>query len=173
MIEVRLSRRLYADMRSDLARRHAFAGERVGFVFGRVGKLADGSALILLTRYLSIPDEHYIDDPTVGARIGTEALTAATHGIYHGRARAEGVFHVHVHEHVGKTGMSNTDKAELPKMIPGFRSVGREAPHGIIVWSLDHAAAWVWLPGEVEPVRADKTSVIGAPVSVFLEGAIR
>lgn len=168
MIELRLPRRLYAEMLADLARRHAFAGERVGFVFGRVGKLAEGSSLILLTRYMSIPDEHYIDDPTVGARIGTEALTAATHCVYYGRGKSEGAFHVHVHEHLGKTGMSNTDKAELPKMIPGFRSVGPGAPHGIIIWSLDHAAAWVWLPGEVEPVRADKTSIIGSPVSVFL-----
>ena len=37
-----------------------------------------------------------------------------------------------------------------------------------LAW-LDHAAAWVWLPGSSEPVRADKTSIVGAPISVFRE----
>lgn len=168
MIEVRVSREMYEAMRADLARPHEFAAERVGFSMGRIGITASGY-MILLTRYCSVPDEHYIDDPTVGARIGTEALTAVAHAIYHGRAKAEGVFHVHVHEHYGKTGMSRTDRAELPKLVPGFRSVGPQAPHGIIIWSLDHAAAWVWLPGSSEPVRADKTSIVGAPISVFRE----
>jgi hypothetical protein len=69
--------------------------------------------------------------------------------------------------------MGQVDRREIPKLMPGFRSVGREAPHGIIVLSLDHGAGWVWLPGRKEPVAADAISVIGKPVAVFENGAGR
>ncbi len=141
MIEVRVSREMYEAMRADLARPHEFAAERVGFSMGRIGITASGY-MILLTRYCSVPDEHYIDDPTVGARIGTEALTAVAHAIYHGRAKAEGVFHVHVHEHYGKTGMSRTDRAELPKLCPAF------APWALRLHTESSSGAWTTLrPG--------------------------
>lgn len=52
-------------------------------------------------------------------------------------------------------------------MIPGFRSVNAEAPHGIIILSLDHGSGWVWLPGSDDPVLAQRMSVIGVPVRVF------
>lgn len=43
--------------------------------------------------------------------------------------------------------MSKTDRDEIPPMMPGFQSVGRDAAHGIIVLSLDHGSGWVCLPG--------------------------
>jgi hypothetical protein len=39
--------------------------------------------------------------------------------------------------------MSLTDSRELPKLIPGFQSVGPDAPHGIIIFSRNHGAGWV------------------------------
>ena len=72
--------------------------------------------------------------------------------IYHGRPAREGIFHIHVHPHRGETGMSGRQRAKLPKMMPGFQSVGREAAHGMIILSLDHGSGWVWLPGRKEPV---------------------
>jgi len=56
-------------------------------------------------------------------------------------------------------------------MIPGFQSVGRQAPHGIIILSLDHGAAWIWLPDKNEPVQAMSIAVIGTPIGVFDSGA--
>src|SRR5690349_14497242 len=91
--------RLYDDMVQDLRRPHPFAAERVGFVFGRTASLSDGGRLVLLTRYHPIPDEHYIDDPAVGARIGPEAITWATQAVYYGRTAKEGIFHLHLHGH--------------------------------------------------------------------------
>jgi hypothetical protein len=167
MKELRVARSLYEALLADLERPHAFAAERIGFVVVRQVNVSADAALFLLSEFISVPDEHYIDDPRVGARIGTEALTLASHRIYHGRLRGEGVFHVHLHGHGGEPGMSRTDARELPTLIPGFQSVGPGAPHGVIIWSLDHAAVWVGLPGEKNPVRIDKVSVVGSPVSIF------
>jgi hypothetical protein len=159
---------LFAEILRDLERPHPFAAERVGFVTGRTGTLADGR-LILLTGYYSIPDHEYVDDPSVGARIGSTAITWAMQAAYYGRPRREGVFHIHLHGHHGRTGMSGTDRREIPPMIPGFRSVGRDAAHGIIILSLNHGSAWVWLPGEQESALAMAMAIIGSPVIVFAQ----
>ena len=166
-IEFKLTGGLYAEIVRDLARPHPFAAERVGFVIGRMGTLAEDGRLVLLTRYHSIPDDQYVDDPSVGARIGSEAITWAMQAVYHGRPAREGVFHIHMHGHRGETGMSGVDSRETPKLISGFQSVGRQAAHGIIILSLDHGSGWVWLPTREESVLADCVIVIGAPVGVF------
>jgi hypothetical protein len=171
--EIKLTGFLYDRIVSDLIRRHPFAAERVGFVSARMGSLADQGKLILLNRYHSIPDEQYVDDPTVGARIGSEAMTWAMLAVYHGRPAREGIFHIHLHGHNGETGMSRTDACEIPKLMPGFQSVGREAAHGIIILSSDHGSAWMWLPGSKDAVPAAQLSVIGAPVRVFERRAPR
>jgi hypothetical protein len=126
---------------------------------------------VLLTRYHAIPDDRYIDDPSVGARIGPDAMTWAMQAVYHGRPTREGIFHIHMHGCAGETGMSRTDAREVPPMIPGFRSVGREAAHGIVILSLDHGSAWVCLPGSKDLVSCGSLSVIGTPVRVFDRGA--
>ena len=171
--EIKLTGFLYDRIVSDLIRRHPFAAERVGFVSARMGSLADQGKLILLNRYHSIPDEQYVDDPTVGARIGSEAMTWAMLAVYHGRPAREGIFHIHLHGHNGETGMSRTDACEIPKLMPGFQSVGREAMHGIIILSRDHGSGWVWMPGRKEPIAAGTISVIGKPLGVFAKGAGR
>lgn len=172
-VEVKIAGPLYAEMRRDLARPHPFAVERVGFAGGRIGSLSGNSKLILLNRYHAIPDDQYVDDPDVGARIGGEALTWAMQAAYHGRCSREGVFHIHLHEHHGETHMSRTDARETPRMIPGFRSVGPAAAHGIVILSRDHGSAWIWLPGCEESIPAARVSVIGAPIGVFGRGRSR
>jgi len=172
-IEIRLTGSLYGAILRDLTRPHPFAAERVGFVFGRTGSLTDEGRLVLLNRYHSIPDDQYVDDPTVGARIGSEAITWAMQAVYYGRPGREGIFHVHFHVHEGETGMSPVDKREIPRLVPGFQSVGREAMHGIVILSLNHGSGWVWLPGNKESVSADTISVIAKPLSVFEKGTAR
>jgi len=164
---IKLTGDLHTLIMRDLARPHPFAAERVGFAFGRTCALRGSARLILLTNYHPVPDEQYIDDPAVGARIGPDALTWGMQAVYHGRLLREGIFHVHLHGHRGETGMSGVDRREIPALIPGFQSVGREAAHGIIILSLNHGSGWVWLPGSAECMHADGISVIGAPVQVF------
>jgi hypothetical protein len=165
--EIKLTGGLYAEIIRDLTRPHPFAAERVGFVFGRMGSLG---RLILLNRYHSIPDDQYVNDPTVGARIGSEALTWAMQAVYQGRPTREGIYHIHLHGYKGKTGMSCTDSREIPKLLPGFQSMGRDAVSGIIILSLDHGSGWVWLPGNKEPFPADSINIIGVPIGVFEQG---
>ena len=165
--EIRMTGRLAAEIRQDLARPHPFAAERVGFVFGKLGALAGDGRLIILTRYHRIPDEQYEEDETVGARIGREAMQAAMVAVCHGRPARVGLFHVHVHDHSGPTAMSRVDAEGLPPMMPGFQQMGRQAAHGIVILSRDHGSGWVWLPGKAEAVRADTVTVIGAPIGVF------
>ena len=169
-VEIRMTGSVHDQIHRDLARPHPFATERIGFVFGRTGSLANAAKLVLLTRYHSIPDEQYMEDETVGARIGSDALTWAMQAVYHGRPTREGILHVHVHPHNGKTGMSRIDRREIPKLMPGFQSVGREATHGIMILSNDHGAGWVWLPGRKEPVTVHAISVIGKPLGIFEMG---
>ena len=166
-LHIKLTGALYDQIKEDLVRPHPFAAERVGFVFGRIGSLGDGGKLILLTRYHTIPDAHFVDDPAVGARIGPDAMTWAMQEVYRRRPAREGIFHIHLHGHDGETGMSGTDAREIPAMIPGFRSVGRDAAHGIIILSCNHGSGWVWLPGDKQLREAARISVIGAPVGVF------
>jgi hypothetical protein len=173
MTSIKMTGALYAEMLGDLARPHPFAGERVGFVLGRYGSLGNSSFLVLLHRYYSIPNHQYIADHAVGARIGKEAITWGMQAAYRGRPMREGVFHVHLHAHKGKTDMSGVDRRETPEVVRGFRTVGADAIHGILILSLDHAAGWVWLPGSNELAVAASVCVIGHPIQIFEKGAGR
>lgn len=167
MIDIKLSGELYNEIFQDLNRPHPFALERIGFALGRIGSCLDNDRIVYLTKYHVIPDGQYIDDPTVGARIGSDAIVWATQAAFYGRPTCEGIFHVHLHAHRGEPAMSITDAREIPKLIPGFRSVGRESVHGIMILSFDHGTAWVSLPGETNLIIARTISVIGAPISTF------
>jgi hypothetical protein len=158
---------LYQEILQDLRQAHPFAGERVGFALGRLGSLHGGDKLIVLSGYHSVPDDQYLADPTVGARIGPDALTWAMQAAYHGRPAREGIFHIHLHDHLGQAKMSRVDRFEIPRLMPGFQSVGREAPHGIVVLTQDHGSGWIWLPTMKTPVCADTINVIGAPLRIF------
>jgi hypothetical protein len=172
-IDIKLSGQLYKLIIQDLVRPHSHAKERVGFCFGRLGSAEGTDKIVLLNRYHPVPDEQYVYDPTVGARIGADTMTWAMQEVYRGRASNEGIFHVHLHGHLGETRMSVTDSRELPRLIPGFQSVGREAPHGIIIFSRNHGTGWVWLPGANAAIQVSTISVIGSPVAVFARRGAR
>ena len=164
--EVRFPGSIYAAARRDLLRPHPFAAERVGFVAARLGTLDDARG-ILVTRYESIPDTDYIEDASVGAKIGPNAIVRATQTVYHGRTAREGTFHIHLHQHRGETGMSPTDARDVPLIVAGFQAVGPDAAHGIIILSLDHGSAWVSLPGSRHALPAARIIVMGTPIEVF------
>jgi hypothetical protein len=172
-VEIRLTGSLHAEIIRDLSRPHPFAAERVGFALGRAGSLMDDRRLVLLNRYDAIPDDQYVHDPSVGARIGSAAITAAMQRVYYGRAGREGIFHVHLHPREIGTGMSPVDRREIPRLMPGFQSVGRNAIHGIIILAEDAASAWVWVPGRKEGIAAETVAVIGTPLAVLERGADR
>jgi len=164
---IKLSGKLYEDITADLDRPHPFASERVGFALGRITQTSGESAVVLLSGYHVIPDEQYVDDPKVGARISRDAIVWATQAAYYGRSKYEGVFHVHRHDMYGETGMSIVDRHEIPALVKGFQVVSRNAAHGIIVLSYNHGSAWVLAPNGVELAPVSTISVIGSPLRVF------
>lgn len=167
MAEIRLPRALYHAIREDLERQHRFAYERVGFAFGKLANLSGEEPLVLLYRYLPVADEHYVRHPRYLACIGQEAILGAMQEVRTHRGTADGVFHVHLHDHRGPTGFSAPDQDGLPPLIPGFQRMGPDGAHGLLVLSQDHGLAWIWLPGKVEPVTASRIAVVGAPLEIW------
>jgi hypothetical protein len=155
-VAIQLPRGLYHEILADLRRPHTHAAERVGFLYGRLapGKLP----LVVMTRYVPVPDERYVVDDTVGTRINGDAIRAAMQGVLD---TGDGVFHTHLHEWPGTPIFSRTDNKELPKLIPAFRAVGPTQATGLFLLSPDSAIADVWLPGAREAERAARISIVG------------
>lgn len=167
MIEVRLTRALLKQITEDLHRPHPFAAERVGFVFGKLGSLGNGDQAVLLTRYMSLPDDHYERNDKVGAFIGEKAMAEAMNQVFQSRNEREGIFHIHLHEHRGPTGVSEVDQQDVPRMIPNFANVSRNAAHGFIILSEDHGLAWVRTPDNRTLVEVPRIVVSGAPLAIY------
>jgi len=163
-VRVRIPRELYARVRDDLARRHEFAYERVGFLSARLGNIAGDRPLVLLTDYHPVPDDQYVDDPSSGARINSVAIREAMQRVLD---TGTGVFHVHCHEHRGRPGFSWMDLEETPRVVSGLRVAGPAQVHGMLLLSNDHCIAHVWMPGSDEPVVAASVSVVGYPLELF------
>jgi len=163
-VKVRITRKLLSDVRADLLRPHPYASERVGFLYGRLGKAGVDSRLVLITNYVPLVDCRYIDDPRSGARIDSQAIRDAMQGVLD---RGEGGFHVHMHHWPGRPMLSRMDTEEIPPVVAGLRRVGLAHAHGIVLLHAEECAAWVWLPGSDEAVEAMSVSVIGFPIKVF------
>ena len=159
---IRLPKHLVEDMKADLRRPHPSAAERVGLLSVATGRGEGGELLALGLEYRPVQEEHYVEDPTVGVKIGVGAIRAAIDRI---RLAHRGLFHVHLHEHRGVPGFSSTDRREQPRLVESFRRVGASVPHGMLVLSDDSATAWVWLPGDAEPVRAKSITIVGYPMT--------
>lgn len=151
----------------DLARPHPIAAERVGFVSCRVANQRAG-LVILAEQFHSVADEDYLDNPDVGAMMGSGAIRKALQFAYNNRIA---MFHVHVHEHYGQPWFSRTDLAENAKFVPDFWNVRPEFPHGAIVLSRDSIAGLCWIPGESNPKRITEFTLVGKPMR-FVRGQL-
>lgn len=153
-------------MRADLLRLHPFAAERVGFARATLGTVDDG-ALVLLKSYWPVPDDQYVDDPYVGARINRAAIRNALQDVLNGGSN-HGLFHVHMHLLNGRTGLSATDSDEIPKLVQSFRNVSMKAVHGLLILTPDHAHSLVLLPATEKLLQVDKLSVVGYPTEILV-----
>jgi hypothetical protein len=161
-IVFRFAAELMTEVRADLARPHPFAYERVGFISIRAAALADG-LLLLADSYFPVPDEEYIDDPSVGAMLGQEAIRKALD-----LALLQGVGVVHVHQHdLGKRlWFSGIDLDEQSRFLPDFFKVCSKMPHGAIVLSPNSAAGHVWVtPTKIH--RIAEFNSVGAPLRMW------
>lgn len=162
---IRLTRGLFDRLQQDLRRPHRFAAERVAFVFGRHAATPTGEVIILST-FDPVEDDHYEDDPHVGARIGA---TAIHRGLQRASTLGAAAFHAHVHEHAGRPRLSRTDLRELPPVMQPFAYVVPKQPRGILLLSDDHGSGLVWLPGCETPSPANDVTIVGAPMTLLDE----
>ncbi len=158
---------LLQEVRQDLARPHAFAAERVGFLSCGVAR-SKGGIMVLASQYHPVADQDYIDDQSVGAMMGADAIRKALQLAY-GLKRS--MFHVHVHEHEGRPWFSSTDLRENRKFMPDFWHVRPEYPHGALVLSMDSAAGLCWVQANRKPIRISDFDVVGRPMTLLRDWA--
>ena len=168
-ITIRIPSSLLKQIKIDLARPHAYAGERVGFLSAKTSKLSDDDYLILFNRYFQVQDDRYLDNPLVGAMIDGKAIHNIMQNIL---STGDGAFHVHSHFHVGLAGknlnFSKVDISELIRLIPSFQAVGPSVAHGAFLFNENLCTSIAWPPGERRPCAVDKISIIGNPMQFSL-----
>ena len=151
---------LLAAIRSDLRRPHPFAHERVGFISAGLSAVSDG-LLVLAREYRPVADDEYLDDRTVGAMMGPDAIRNALQW-----ALQESVAIVHVHTHGGNgiPRFSGIDLRENAKFVPDFFKVAPQCAHGAIVLSDTAAHGLIWV-GRSRPKHFITSFVeVGVPV---------
>ncbi|MGC4101103.1 ThiF family adenylyltransferase [Ferruginibacter sp.] len=165
-IKVRIPKAIYEQAFRDLLRPHEFAFERIGFFCSKSKRLKNETILITITKYLIIDDKNYIEDGSVGARINSAAIRSAMQSALDS---SSGIFHVHMHDHTGKPGLSYTDRKEIPDVIDSFYNVVPNQAHGLIILSQNSAIAEVKLHEKRHRIIPESISIVGYPMkSIFL-----
>jgi hypothetical protein len=164
-IEIRIPASIRSEAMKDLARPHPFAFERVGFLATTTAQLGSDHHLVLITGYHPVPDDHYINDASVGACIEGAAIRAAMQRVI---GDGKGQIHVHIHDHTGPTGPSLTDRKGLPPVVRSLATVGPNHASGYLIFSSDSAWAELRIPHVAMPVLATKITSVGFPL-LFLK----
>ncbi len=163
-IHLKMTRDLLGRVRDDLARPHEFALERVGFLTARPGRLHDGGLVLVVSGYLPVADEDYLDRPGYGALMGPAAIRKALQHTYNNP-----VSMIHVHEHFGRgrPGFSRTDEREMRQFVPDFFNARASMPHGAMVLNEDSAYGYCWLGRTDGPHVVTHITVIGKPMQTI------
>ena len=140
-VRFKITTALLAAIRSDLRRPHPFAYERVGFISAGLSAVGDGF-LVLACEYRPVADDDYLNDPTVGAMMGPDAIRKALQWALHDGGA---MFHVHTHGGHGIPHFSGIDLHENAKFVPDFFKVAPQCAHGAIVLSDTAAHGLVWV----------------------------
>lgn len=163
MMQLRMTEAVYKEMRSDLRRSHPFAYERVGYIFIKPA----GPAVFVATGYEPVPDEYYIRDKTVGARIDHRGIALA---MKRADKNQEGILHAHVHKGRGFPGFSRDDLADHPNLLRSFRNADPKMPHGFLLLSNNKMMARVWLPGKEAYLDIFRHTIVGMPLQYHWTG---
>jgi len=160
-VTIRISQKLYADALLDLRRPHPFAYERIGFFSSSTVQLDTENYLVFLTDFHSIPDEHYVENPEVGACIGTEAIRAA---MQRSLKFNKGQLHTHIHGHAGRPRPSKDDLEGVPPITRSLSLTSPGQTSGYLILSQDSAWAELHLAKTGLTAEADKITVPGFPL---------
>ncbi|MCU1295182.1 MAG: hypothetical protein JWP08_4032 [Bryobacterales bacterium] len=162
-VQFRITLKLLKEIRTDLNRPHAFALERVGFIYCRFAWLSKSELVILAHDYEPVDDAHYEDDREFGAVIGVGAFRRVLTRTYHEKL---GIFHVHSHGGKGVPRPSGPDMSETAKFVPDFFHGRRDVPHGAMIFSDDALSGRVWLSeDDRKPKTFTSCRVTGWPLS--------
>jgi len=156
----KITRQLWCDVKAKLDRPHPFASERVGFLLCRAGLLEEGGVILLAHSLHEVADDDYLDDPSVGATMGSHAIRKALQ-VSHNQQAA--MFHVHLHSHSGRPRFSRVDSTETASFVPDFWNVQPDLPHGAIIFSDDSACGRCWIPNRHDPEDISQFAVVGIP----------
>ncbi|HEX3718945.1 MAG TPA: ThiF family adenylyltransferase [Verrucomicrobiae bacterium] len=159
---IKIPREIHERAKRDLRRPHRFAGERVGFFSTRCTRLGDTN-LVHCIEYDTVNDDHYVDDHTVGARIGSLAVTTAMSRSINDSV---GQLHVHLHGSAGLPVPSRTDESELPPLARGLRNANGAEAHGWIILGECDAHGSVLSPVDGAITSVPPVSIVGFPTVV-------
>ncbi len=159
-VEVRVRREFFEAMAADLRRAHAFAYERVGWVFAKQTLPSTEDLLLLAVDYVPVADEDYLEDSHVGARFNAATIRSAMQ-----RSRAAGMscLQVHLHDHQGHTSFSSVDCRTIDELATSLRVVAPTLAHGGLVLSDDSATARIWLP-DADKHSPSRVVIVGFPM---------
>jgi hypothetical protein len=157
MKQIRMTRNIYQAMKIDLSRSHPFAFERVGFAFVK----PVGNSVLCVVGYEQIPDDFYIKDNTVGARIDHRGIAVA---MKRADMNNEGILHVHIHNFLGHPHFSRIDIGDHENFIRSFRNANSQMPHGVLLLSNDKMLARIWLPESKYFEDTNRYTIVGLPI---------
>lgn len=162
-VKIKIPASLLAEIKNDLRREHAHAYERAGFLFGKRVIAKPDTHIVYLNQYMSVDDRNYVVDPSVGARINSQAITKA---MQHAYTEKKGMFHVHLHDFdfSDLPGFSGTDEDELPPIAKSGLNFVPDEFHGIIVLGNSAINAVVFKKGIELPIKPSQISVLGYPM---------
>ena len=154
---------LLAAIRADLARPHAYAYERVGFVTAGAIWTSGGDVVLVARSYRSVDDTDYVEADEVGAAINMNAMRK---GMQHSYANKGALFHIHTHGGRGVPRFSRVDRRSGPTFVPSFFNLVPRMPHGLIVLSDDSADGLLWTDRHKKPQPLDRFVVVGRQLDV-------
>ena len=157
MLRLKITSALLDEVRRDLARPHAFAHERVGFLKAGLA-VNESDCAILVHSYASVADDDYVEDPSVGAMMGPHAISKAMAAAFEDDVA---LFHVHSHGGRGIPRFSSVDLRENRKFVPDFFKVCPQRPHGAVVLSNTYAYGQVWLNPDETAHPIDMFQLVG------------
>lgn len=155
---------LLATIREDLARTHAFAYERVGFLTAGAAAINEDRLLLLGRTYRPVDDEDYIPDPAVGVKIGSDAIRKALQAAYRPPAA---LLHIHTHGGTSRPEFSGVDRRSAADFIPSFFNPVPKMPHGILVLSDDSAKGLLWIAPDRPPLDIVDIISVGSPYTKY------
>src|SRR6267143_37452 len=159
--KLKIPRLLVEAALADLYRPHPVAAERVGFFSTKVTR-AKSIVIVHCIAYHPVSDADYIRDNSVGARIGSGAITEAM-----ARCAADvGQLHVHAHGGRGTPVPSITDSSETPSVARSLWNVNRKHACGWGILSDDGGWASVLISPERDDAVEGQVALIGYPITV-------